>query len=334
MSIVFYDVEDWERERIPDVIAGEEVQLMAEQLTAQTAKRNRQARIISIFAWSKVTDEVLEALPNLEHIATRSTGFDHIDMKACRDRGISVSNVPTYGERTVAEHTIAMILALSRKLLQAEKRGREGKFSREGLRGFDLDDKTLGLVGCGKIGSKVAEIARAFAMRVIVFDPNPDKELAKKLDIKYVDSLEELLKRSDVISLHAPLTDETRQMINMETVKLIKPGAILVNTARGDLVQTAAILKALDDGILSGVGLDVIENEQLVEEEAEVLSKSAPSNKELSALLHNHILFSNPKVIVTPHNAFNSEEAVSKILNTAIWNIDAFLSKTCLNVVE
>ncbi len=334
MSIVFYDVEDWERDRIPKVIAGELVVLAGEKLTLVTAKKYRQAQVISVFAWSKMTREVLQTLPHLEHISTRSTGFDHIDLKACRDRGISVSNVPTYGERTVAEHTMALMLALSRKLVQAEKRGREGRFSREGLRGFDLDDKTLGLIGCGKIGSKVAEMARAFAMRVIVFDPQPDGELAKRLQIKYVDSLEELLKRSDVISLHAPLTDETKHMINMETVQLIKPGAILVNTARGDLVQTAAVLKAIDDGILSGVGLDVIEHEQLVAEEAEILSKSAPSNQELSALLHNHILFSNPKVIVTPHNAFNSEEAVAKILNTTIWNIDAFINKTCLNLVE
>lgn len=333
MAIVFYDVEDWEKNYVPREIAGQEVICEPTKLTMDTAARAVDSEIISVFSWSVVDGDVLNALPKLKHIATRSTGFDHIDLEACQERHIVVSNVPAYGDRTVAEHTFALMLALSRKILHAEDRTRQKSFSREGLRGFDLEGKTLGIVGTGKIGAKVAAIASSFAMKIVALDPKPDQKLAAKYDITYVDSLAELLGQSDVISLHAPLNDSTKHLINMETIGQIKPGALLINTARGDLVQTAALLKALDDGILSGAGLDVIEHERLVGEEAEILSKSGPSNKDLAAMLHNHILLSNPKVLITPHNAFNSEEAVEKIMKTSVDNIEAFLSGQPQNVV-
>jgi D-lactate dehydrogenase len=334
MSILFFDVGDWEKDRLPKEIGGLPIVMEFGRVSSKISEDPKKVKVMSIFAWSEVDKEVLDRFPNLEHIATRSTGSDHIDMNMCRERGVTVSHVPGYGERTVAEHTWALMLVLSRKILHCNDRTKQGIFSREGLRGFDLEGKTLGIVGCGKIGAKVAEIARSFAMKVIVFDPNHDEKLAQEMDFSYVDSLADLLGQSDVISLHAPLTKETKHMINMETVDLIKPGALLINTARGDLVQTAALLKALDEGRIAGAGLDVLERERLIHEEAEVLSKGSSSNQELSTILGNHILLNNPNVIITPHNAFNSEEAVEKILDTTVENIEAYLKGNMINLVE
>ncbi len=332
MSILFFDVEDWERNQLPKEIAGLSVGMEFGRVSSEIEEDPEKVRIMSVFAWSGVNKKTLDRFPNLEHIATRSTGCDHIDLGSCRERGVTVSHVPGYGERTVAEHTFALMLVLSRKILHCNDRTRQGIFSREGLRGFDLEGKTLGIVGCGKIGAKVAEIARSFAMRVVVYDPNRDKDLADRMGFSYVKSLDELLGQSEVISLHAPLSEETRHMINMESVDLIKPGALLINTARGDLVQTAALLKALDEGRIAGAGLDVLERERLIHEEAEVLSKGSSSNQELSTILGNHILLNNPNVIITPHNAFNSEEAVKKILNTTIDNIRCYLEGGAVNL--
>lgn len=333
MSIVFFDIEEWEKGAVPASIGGVSVIVEERKLGQDTLSVARGAKVISVFAWSIISKELLDQLPDLKCITTRSTGVDHIDLKECAERGIVVCNVPGYGERTVAEHTFALMLALSRKILRGGDRTRSGSFSREGLRGFDLEGKTLGIVGFGQIGRRVAVIARAFAMNVIIYDIVQDDEFIQKVGGRYVNNFEELLAKSDVISLHAPLTESTKHMINMDTIEKIKPGALLINTARGDLVQTAALLKALDNNIIAGAGLDVIEHERLIGEEVEVLSNENKSNLELSALLSNHILLSNPKVIITPHNAFNSEEAINKLLNTTIESVEAFLAGRKKNVV-
>jgi D-lactate dehydrogenase len=334
MSIVFFDTEDWEKEVIPKHIGGVPVIVEERKLGTDTINIALEAKVISIFAWSTISKELLDQLPNVKCIATRSTGVDHIDLKACAERDIVVCNVPGYGERTVAEHTFALMLALSRKILPGGDRTRGGSFSREGLRGFDLEGKTLGIVGCGQIGRRVAEIAQAFAMDIIIYDIEQDEEFAQKIGGRYAKTLKELLEKSDVVSLHAPLTENTKHMINMETIEHMKSGALLINTARGDLIQTAALLKALDENKIAGAGLDVIEHESLVGEDVEILSNDNQSNLKLSALLRNHILLSNPKVIITPHNAFNSEEALSKLLNTTVKNIESFLSDKKQNVIS
>jgi D-lactate dehydrogenase len=334
MSIVFYDVEDWERELLPETLAGRPVKIVAERLTPLSADKASGAEAVSVFSWSTIDSAVLDHLPDVRHIATRSTGVDHIDMPACRKRGITVSNVPEYGVRTVAEHTFALMLALSRKILHCDNRTKQCDFSRDGLRGFDLEGKTLGIVGCGKIGSAVAEIGRAFAMHVVVYDQRRNAELAGRLGFSYVDSLDDLLRQSDVVSLHVPLTDETRGMINERSLSAIKPGALLINTARGDLVKTTAVLEALNTGKLAGAGLDVLENEKLIRDEAEVLASEVPSQEHLSSLLHSRIMLTNPKVIITPHNAFNSEEAVCKITETTIKNVEAYFAGAARNLVE
>lgn len=333
MPIIFFDVEPWEEKRLPGTIGSEKVHIEPAHVSGRMSPEAAAARVISIFSWSRVTAEILQRFSRLEHIATRSTGVDHIDIEACRARGVAVSHVPLYGERTVAEHTFALILALSRKILHAYDRTRRGNFSREGLRGFDLQGKTLFVVGCGKIGAQVALIARAFAMNVIVFDRVKNRAL-RQAGVEYVATLKEGLERANVISLHVPLTPATRHLINMETIQYIRPQALLINTARGDVVQTAAVLRALDTGILAGVGLDVLENERLIHEEAEIMSGATPSNQELATMLHSHVLLQRPEVLVTPHNAFNSEEAIAKILGTTISNIEGWLAGKPRNLVS
>lgn len=295
------------------------------------AEALRTADVLSVFINSRITGELLRKAPRLRMIATRSTGFDHIDLAACRKRGLIVSNVPSYGENTVAEHTFALILALSRKVHQAYFRTIRGDFSFQGLEGFDLKGKTLGVVGTGHIGTHAIRIAKGFGMDVIAFDVVKNSLVAETLGFSYV-PFEALLARSDIISLHAPYNAGTHHMINAGNIGKIKRGALLINTARGALVETAALAKALDEGILAGAGLDVLEGEELIKEERQILSHDYPVDR-LKTLLQNHILLNRENVVITPHIAFNSREAFLRILDTTVANIEGFLAGRPENVV-
>lgn len=290
------------------------------------------AEILSVFVHSRVTREILDAMPALKFIATRSTGYDHIDLDTCNARGILVSNVPRYGENTVAEHTFALILSLSRKIHKAYQRTIAGDFSLTNLEGFDLKGKTLGVVGAGSIGLHVIRIASGFGMRVIAYDVKPNPLIAEVLNFEYV-SLEMLLQQADIITLHAPLLPSTYHLINAESIKLIKRGALLINTARGGLVDTEALLDALDQAILAGAGLDVLEGEELIEEE-ERLMRAPEAAESLRVLIRQHILLRRPDVVITPHMAFYSREARQRILATTVENIHNYLAGTPSNVVN
>ena len=292
-----------------------------------------QCSVLSPFIHSRLDASALNGLPSLKLIATRSTGYDHIDVDHCRAHGITVCNVPVYGDNTVAEHTFALILALSRKVIQAHTRVRRGDFSLEGLQGFDLRDRTLGVVGTGHIGVHVIRIARGFMMKVIALDARPDKRLADALDFSYVESLDELLRASDIVTLHVPLIPATRHLINRENIFWMKKGAVLINTARGGVVETGAVLEAIDTGHLSGVGLDVFEGETLITEEKQILSDQYDA-EELRSILKNLMLFRHENIIVTPHVAFNSAEAMERILVTTLQNIAAFEAGKPINVVS
>ncbi len=209
-----------------------------------------------------MTADIVSKL-NAKAIITRSTGFDHIDIKACNEKKIKVYNIPRYGSNTVAEFTFALLLSLTRKIVKANERVKKLDFNLEGLRGMDIRGKTLGIVGLGEIGTCVAEIAKGFKMNILVFTRTKDTKLAKKIGFRYVD-FNTLLRNSDVITFHVPLTPATKHMINMKNIELIKKGAILVNTSRGEVVETEAVIKALDKKILSGAGLDVLEEEELI----------------------------------------------------------------------
>ena len=286
------------------------------------AEELRGLQALSVFIYSHVTREVLDALPELKIIATRSTGFDHIDLEACRNRGIAVSNVPSYGENTVAEHSIALLLMLSRKVHQSVLQMRSGRVDLAELTGFDLQGKTIGVIGAGHIGLHVIRIARGFGMRVLAFDVRRDPFLADLLGFEYA-TMDRLLAESDIVTLHSPLTEKTHHLLGREQFARMKPGAMIVNTARGGLIDTDALVEALESGKLGGAGLDVLEGEELIKEEKQLLQQPLDVER-LRMAVRNRVLLARDNVVFTPHNAFNSREALVRILEVTLANLEAF----------
>jgi D-lactate dehydrogenase len=290
-----------------------------------------QIDIVMPFIHTPIGRAEMEMMPRLKLIATRSTGYDHIDVAYAAQRGIAVANVPAYGETAVAEHTFALMLTLSRKLHLAYSRTQQGDYSLGGLQGFDLYGKTLGVVGAGAIGLHVIRIAKGFGMQAVASDVHQNRLLAEVLGFRYV-SLDELLSCSDIVSLHAPALPSTHHMINRETLARMKRGALLINTARGSLVDTQALAWALDSGILAGAGLDALEGEEFLQREEELLYATGTEEK-LKLLVHNRLLQRRSNVVITPHIAFNSAEALRRILDTTIENVQAFLAVQPRNLV-
>lgn len=324
MKITFIQVKPWEKPIIKRKLKGSRIVFLDEPLTEENISKIKDSEIISIFIATKLSKNIIAKLPKLKFVATRSTGFDHIDIKECKKRKITVTNIPTYGENTVAEHTFALILALSRKVHESHLRRLRNDFSIEGLKGFDLKDKTMGVIGAGNIGKHVIRIARGFEMNVLASDRHEDPFLAEEMNFKYV-SFKELVEKSDIVSLHVPYSKENHHMINSNTLKKMKKGAILINTSRGGLVDTEALIRALKSGHLSGAGLDVVEGEELIKEEKELLHHEKNSQA-LRQLAEDHILLSLPNVVFTPHIAFYSQEALERIIYQTIENIRDFIN--------
>lgn len=222
-TVAFFEIDEWEQEFLEERLSGVLRLFFRDAIDGHFLELEN-VSIISPFIYSKITREVLARIPNLSFITTRSTGYDHIDLTACRERNILVSNVPVYGEHTVSEHTFALILTLSRKTHDSIERTRKGDFTLDGLCGFDLFGKTLGVIGVGHVGECVAKIAGGFGMKVIAFERHPDLEKAKRVGYTSV-SLDELLTTADIITLHIPLTSETHHFINKEKISLMKKGA-------------------------------------------------------------------------------------------------------------
>ncbi len=332
-KITFLEVEPWETVYLKSRLKGLDLTFLEDKLAPTNLKKIADTRILSPFIYSRLDKKAISAFQNLNYIATRSTGFDHIDLGACRSRNILVSNVPTYGENTVAEHTFALILALSRKIPLSFERTQKGDFSLNNLRGFDLKGKTLGVVGIGNIGRHVIRMAKGFEMNVLAFDIKKDLGLAKQLDFRYV-ALDHLFKNSDIVTLHVPYNKATHHLVNIKSLKLFKKGCYLINTARGGICDTTALLAGLKQGIFAGLGLDVLEEECFIKEERELLSDSFKKTCDLKTALENHILIHQPNVIITPHNAFNSQEALARILDTTVKNIEALLKGKPINLVK
>jgi D-lactate dehydrogenase len=332
MRIVFFEVTPQEKEFLEAQKDLRGAKFLSQEIQKAPVSSYGSADAVSVFIYSQATREILVKAKRLRLIATRSTGYDHIDLAACRRRKISVANVPHYGENTVAEHTFALILALSRKVHQAYVRTIRGDFSFTGLQGFDLKGKTLGVVGTGRIGLHVIRMAKGFSMEVLAHDKFKNTLMAETLGFEYA-GLEDLLKRSDIVTLHAPYMPETHHLINKKNIGFMKPGALLINTARGGLVDTEALTLALDQGRLAGAGLDVLEGEDLIKEENQVLSKNFPADT-MRTLLQNHILLHRENVVITPHIAFNSREALFRILQTTMDNIRAFQRGAPENIVS
>lgn len=329
-TIVFFEVQDWEKNIL--LTAFPQAEFYTEKLSIDTINLALHAEVVSSFIYSRLDKELLSKLPNLKYIATRSTGYDHIDIFFCKGRDIVVSNVPEYGSNTVAEHTFALILSLSRKIYQSVNQAKQLNFDHSQIRGSDLFGKTLGIIGLGKIGVNVLRIAQGFGMNVLVSTRSQDAKLEETLGFSYV-PLEKLFETSDFISLHVPFTPETKHIINQESISKMKDGVFIINTARGGLIDTKALLAGLTNNKLAGVALDVLEEEKEMTEEAEILTEKFQAETDMETLVINHYLMAHPKVLITPHNAFNSIEALRRIDNTTIENIQAFLKNSPINTV-
>jgi D-lactate dehydrogenase len=328
VKIGFFGVKPWERE----IIEREIINLDAigvgifSEVVQKEIDLAKKYEVISTSIYSKIDKTLLDKLPNLRLIAARSTGVDHIDSVECQKRNILVNNVPEYGSNTIAEYAMALLLALAKKIVEAHQSIEEGEFSPEGLTGIDVDGKMLGVIGAGKIGQSMIRFGRGMGMKVVAVEPKPDEKLAKKMGFKYVE-LEECLKIADFVSLHVPYIPETFHLINKKNIKLMKPGSFLINTARGPVVETEALLWALNNKILAGVGLDVVEEEDKLESVSTVMSNRL-SKDDLHEVLSFHLLRDRDDVIFTPHNAFNTKEAIERIIKTTVLNINNFIKHT------
>ena len=265
----------------------------------------KDAQAISCFIHTSFTKEILSKLPKLRLLCTRSVGSDHIEAAVCKKQGITVCNVPDYGSHVIAEHVFALLLSTIRHVREGDAKVESGTFDYHGLRGMALRGKTLGIIGTGKIGRRVAEIAHGFGMKIIAVDQCRTLEIIDRFGVQYM-SLDELLVQSDIITLHVPDTKETEHMIDAPAFAKMKSGAILVNTARGSLIDSRALLSALKSGKLAYALLDVLEHEQNFAE-----------NKELIA---------HPKVVTTPHIAFYADDSMHSMFTDSFLSIDQWLS--------
>lgn len=332
MKIALFELNDFEKEYFTTHVQNHELVFFDKPLQKEDIATISDIEVLVIFIYSHVTKDVLDKLPNLKFISTMSTGFDHIDVAECNKRKIVISNVATYGEITVAEHAFALLFAISRRIIESHDRVAEGKFNPEGLTGFDLYGKTLGVVGVGNIGAHVIRIAKGIGMEVLGYKRTPDPKLEADLGFRIVD-MDTLLEKSDIITLHLPYSKETHHFLGESQFAKMKNGVVVINTARGALIDTEALVMSLDSGKVQAAGLDVLEEEPMLQEEKALLSQEF--NKE--ALLHtleNHMLLDDKRVIITPHNAFNSQEALRRIVHTTKENIEGFASGTPQNVVS
>ncbi|KPV40588.1 hydroxyacid dehydrogenase [Thiohalorhabdus denitrificans] len=333
MRIAVFEVESWEMAAFADLEAeGHRLSYHPEPLEAANAADFADAEAVCTFIYSAVDACVLDALPHLCLVATRSTGYDHIDLETCRERGVTVCNVPSYGENTVAEHVFGLLLTISHNLTEAVDRTRRGDFSPQGLQGFDLRGRTLGVIGTGAIGRHVLEIARGFGMERVAYDKYPDPAAAERLGFRYRD-FDSLLGQADVISLHVPETPETRGMIGEAAFARMREGVVLINTARGGLVDVHALLRALAEGKVRAAGLDVLPEEPVIREESEVLRSLFQQEYDYRTLLADHVLLRMRNVFITPHSAFNTREALQRILDVSAANLRGFARGQPRNVV-
>lgn len=305
-----------------------------DKIGADFINKNKETQILSIFVDSIIDSKVMDQFPNLSLIAARSTGFDNIDIAEAKKRNIAVCNVPSYGECTVAEYTFGLILMLSRKMYICTNKFIElGLVTNSNIRGFDLNGKTIGVVGTGKIGKGVIAIAKGFGMKVLAYDTYPDQKAASDLGFQYVE-LEHLLRNSDVVSLHLPYSQQTHHLINNDALSKMKKNSILINTSRGAIINTNDLVEALNNQVIAGAGLDVLEEENIIKDETAFILSKDTSNHNLCTIVADHALMKMPNVIITPHNAYNTDEALERILETTAKNIISWIQGNPINLVS
>lgn len=327
MKIVYFDVENYEENFLKENNEGKFNYILDTQtLNDLTPVKDeyRDADIISVFTTSRVNKKVLEQFPNLKLIALRSVGFNHIDLDYCKEHNIAVETSPNYGNITVAEFALALLLDVCRKVTISYMDYKDGKVRPENLMGMELSGKTIGIVGLGAIGSAFARIAYGLDMKILAFDRFEKDKMKQKYDVKYTD-FDTLLKESDFISIHAPLTKDNYHMFDKTSFEKMKKNAIIVNTGRGELIDSKALYEALVNKQIAGAGLDVLEKEETITDFDYIVGLNRLDKNALEQTIINNQLFRLDNVIITPHTAFNSIEAINRILNTTMSNINEFV---------
>lgn len=316
INVAFYDTKPYDRDYLEKTPGFERVswQFNEFRLKAATAGTAQGAQAVCVFVNDRIDRACLEILAaqKVRLVALRCAGFNNVDVKAARELGLSVVRVSAYSPHAVAEHAVSLLLTLNRKIHRAHNRVREQNFSLNGLVGFDLCGKTVGVVGTGKIGRIAAQIFRGFGTRVLAADPFPAPDWARENGVEYA-TLDTLFSTSDIISLHVPLLPDTHHLINERTLAQMKDGAYIINTSRGKLVDTGALIGALKSGHIGGVALDVYEEEEGIFFEDH--SGNVLQDDELSRLM----VF--PNVLITAHQAFLTREALSEITRVTVHNI-------------
>ncbi|MGB7982993.1 MAG: 2-hydroxyacid dehydrogenase [Candidatus Nanopelagicales bacterium] len=319
-NVTMFDTKKYDRNHLGKALqdAGFEVKFREFRLNPDTVETvGEDVDVVCVFVNDKLTAEVIEQLAakGVKMIALRCAGFNGVDLQAAADHGILVARVPAYSPYAVAEHAVTLALALNRRIPQANRRVRDMNFTLDGLVGFDMHGKTVGLIGTGKIGRIAGQIFKGFGMRVIMWDPYPDPAWAAEHGLEYVE-LSEIGREADIVSLHVPLFPETHHILNALVIDALKPGVIIINVSRGALVDTRALIEALKSGHVGGVGLDVYEEEE--GKFFEDLSGEVMDDDVLARLL------TFPNVLVTAHQAFLTHEALDEIAKVTTENIAAF----------
>ncbi len=335
MKIAFFEIPKAEQSFFSQAFDNVEVLFFEEKINENNIDKAKEAEVISVFINSVVSKKIIDLLPNLKFITTRSTGFEHIDLEYCNTKGIKVSNVPCYGSHTVAEFTFSLILNLSRNVINANNhlRGSMDFNFYSSLQGFDLQGKNLGVIGTGKIGKNVIKIAKGFGMNIIAYDIFPDLVFAKENNFVYK-SLVEVLGESDIVTIHTPYTKENYHLINKENISKMKKGIFVINTARGALIDTEALIWGINEKIITGAGLDVLEGERDLKIEKEIINSDSSERIDHKIIVEDQILIDMSQVIVTPHIAFYSKEAEGEIIKTTIGNIQGFVDDKPINLIK
>lgn len=296
-----------------------QINYLEDSLTKETIMQAKGSEVICIFVEDDVNKEIIDLLVkyNIKLIALRCSGYNNIDIKYAKNK-VTIVRVPSYSPSSVAEHAFALILSLNRRTHLSYFRSRIGDFSLEGMLGFNLSGKTIGIVGTGKIGKEMIDIANGFKMKVLAYDFHPNENLAKEKKFTYV-SFNDLLKNSDIISLHCPLTEENHYLVRKETIKKMKDNVIIINTGRGKLVNTKDLIEGLKNKKISAAGIDVYE------EESNYFYKDYSTSIITDDILARLIFF--PNVILTSHQGFFTKEALENISNTTLQNISDFFNK-------
>ena len=319
MKTIFFGTQPYDRESFDRINAdyGIRIKYHRSHLNANNVALAQGSDAVCIFVNDTADAGTIRQLAamGVKLIALRCAGFNNVDLKAAAEYGIPVVRVPAYSPHAVAEHAVALMLALNRKVHRAYWRTRDGNFSLHGLMGFDMYGKTAGIIGTGKIARELIRILKGFGMKVLAYDIFPDAEYAAQAQVEYV-TLDELYRRADIISLHCPLTDQTRYMINGDAIGKMKPGVILINTGRGQLIHTEALIEGLKEKKIGAAGLDVYE------EEAAYFYEDTSDRIMDDDILARLLSFNN--VIMTSHQGFFTREALDSIAHTTLQNINDF----------